>query len=169
MKWIGFICILLGCMGVGFCSVSEYKRQIVVLSQIAEMLRYLQENIKEQCMSLPEAFLHCSKRMRGEYQQFLQGVYEQLERFSGEDLALIWRGQAEKLKGKMKKEYFEMFYHCMDQTGFMSAKAQADALNLYEKELGAEIKKLSNQQDEKCKLYQSLGIISGIFLCVLLF
>ena len=57
----------------------------------------------------------------------------------------------------------------MAQTGFSDSGGQVQVLRLYEEELSDQIIKLEKQKEEKCKLYQSIGIMAGVFICILLF
>lgn len=169
MKWIGFVLILVGCGGIGFSDACNYQKNIQTLSSIKQMMQYIEELVGQQHLPLTEALLRCAQRMDGPYQTFLLRVTEQMDQFCGEDIALIWQKQAQSLKKLLGKNYYGAFCHCMDQTGFASATAQAEAIRQYERQLSDILKNLIAQREEKCKLYQSLGIIGGIFICVLLF
>ena len=169
MKWIGFLLILSGCTGIGLSYINEYTRRIDVLTNIRGMMHYIQEMITYEKLPLAEAIGRSGQRMEGIYQTFLTEVARQMELFSGEELLLIWQEQAQQLKKVIAKQDYQEFLHCMDQTGFATASSQGAAIRQYEAELTERINALVAQREEKCKLYRSLGILSGIFICVLLF
>ena len=168
MKWIGFFFIIFGCSGIGISNTLDYNKRIETLTKIRQMMHYIQDMIRQEHLSLTEAIGRCGQRMDGVYGEFLMRVAEQMDVFCGEDIALIWRKQAAGLQKELGKQYYSGFEHCMDQTGFATAQAQADAIRQYERQLSDIIQNLVSQREEKCKLYQSLGIIGGIFICVLL-
>lgn len=169
MKWIGFLMIMTGCAGIGFSYINEYTRRIEALTQIRDMMHYVQEMITQERLPLFEAVQRSGQRMEGAYRTFLLEVARQMELFSGEDIALIWHKQAEGMQRLIARQDYQDFVHCMDQTGFATADAQGTAICRYESQLSEKINLLSRQKEEKCKLYRSLGILSGIFICVLLF
>lgn len=168
VKWIGFLCIVLGSSGIGISGTRDYNRRIETLTQIKQMMHYIQDMVRQEHLPLSEAIGRSALRMEGIYGDFLSDVASQMELFCGEDIALIWHKQAEKLKKLLGKQYYAEFEHCMDQTGFATATAQADAIRQYERHLTEKIQELNAQREEKCRLYQSLGVIGGIFICVLL-
>lgn len=168
MKWIGFGFIIFACSGIGISNKIDYDNRIETLTKVRQMMHYIQDMVRQEHLPLTEAVLRCGQRMDGIYGEFLMEVARQMDVFCGEDIALIWRKQADCLKKKLGKQYYTDFEHCMDQTGFAVAEAQADAIRQYERQLSDIIQKLVSQREEKCKLYQSLGVIGGIFICVLL-
>lgn len=169
MKWIGLICVLLGCNGIGFSNAFSYDRQIAVLDQIRQMMHYIEEMVGLQKLPLTEAIGRCALRMSDPYKAYLENIAGKMELFCGEDIALIWQKQSQDLQRLLGKKYYEGFMHCMDQTGFASASEQAKAIEHYVRQLDTTIKALKLERNEKCKLYQSMGIIGGLFICVLLF
>lgn len=169
MKWIGFIMIILGCTGVGFSYINEYTRRIEVLKNLQSMMHYIQEQITYEKLPLAEAIARSGQRLSGSYRDFLSEVARQMALFSGEEIATIWQGQAQQLEKVISRQDYQEFVHCMDQTGFATASSQGAAIRQYESALTDRMNVLIAQREEKCKLYRSLGILSGIFICVLLF
>ncbi len=169
MKWIGFMLVMVGCGGIGLSLVGEYAMRIRVLEQIRNMMHYINDFVLYECTSLPEAFGRAAQRVEAPFSDFLRKTAQQMDEFSGEDISFLWQSNAEMLKGHMTKKDYAQFLQCMQQTGFMDVKGQSQALKAYEQELSLNIHRLLQQKEEKCKLYQTLGIMSGVFVCILLF
>ncbi len=168
MKWIGFLLVLAGTGGVGFSLVEEYSLRIRTLMQVRDMMRYINDMILYEYASLPDAFRRVAVRIEPPFSDFLKKVAEQMEEFSGEDISFIWKSNVQMLRGIMNKKDYGEFSECMQQTGFMDAKGQSQALKAYEQRVELLLHRLSEQKEEKCKLYQTLGIMSGVFVCILL-
>nr|MBQ8253339.1 stage III sporulation protein AB [Lachnospiraceae bacterium] len=168
MKWIGFLLVLAGTAGVGFSLVGEYTLRLRVLEQIKTMMHYINDLILYENACLPEAFRKTSVRMEEPFRGFLQKVAEQTEEFNGEDISFLWKNNGQMVRGHMNKKDYEEFLGCMQQTGFMDVKGQSQTIKAYEQHLELLIHKLSEQKEEKCKLYQTVGIMSGLFVCILL-
>lgn len=168
MKWIGLFLVLSGAGGVGFSLVGEYSMRIRMLGQIRDMMHYMNDLILYEYASLPEAFARTAQRMEEPFAAFLKKVSGQMDDFSGEDLSFLWKSNAHMLKEKLNKKDYKEFAECMQQTGFSDVKAQSRALKEYEQRLELLLHRLSEQKEEKCKLYRTLSIMSGIFVCILL-
>lgn len=167
MKWIGFLLIIAGCSGIGFTCVADYTKRLVSLEQLVKMIGYISNDIEVHNIPLAEAIRRCENRMEGNYKKFLHLVSEKMESFSGEDIALIWKNEAPLLRCELAKRDYELFLNCMDQTGFMDAKAQKQVLNEYQNMLKQLMEELAKKKEDTCKLYRTIGILSGLFLCVL--
>ncbi len=168
MKWIGFLLVLAGAGGIGFSLVGEYVLRIRTLGQIRDMMHYINDLVLYEYASLPEAFAKAADRMEAPFADFLKKVAGQLEEFSGEDICFLWKSNAQMLKDTLNKKDYEEFSDCMQQTGFSDAKGQSQALKAYEQRLELTLHRLSEQKEEKCRLYRTLGIMSGVFVCILL-
>ncbi len=169
MKWIGFLLVLAGTGGVGLSLAGEYTMRIQTLRRIRDMMHYINDLILYEYASLPEAFARTAQRMDAPFSDFLAKVAVQLEEFSGEDVSFLWKNNAQMLKDIMKKKDFAEFTECMQQTGFSDAKGQSQALKAYEQRLELLLHRLTEEKEEKCRLYRTLGIMSGVFVCILLF
>ena len=169
MKWVGFLMILSGCIGIGYSYINEYRGRIDALSNIRNMMHYIQEMITLEKLPLSEAIARTAQRMEESYKDFLEEVARQLDIFSPEELVTIWQTQGRQMKKVLGGKDLEEFLHCMDQSGFASAASQGAVIRQYESELSKRVTALTREREEKCKLYRSLGILSGIFICVLLF
>lgn len=169
MKWIGFLLVLAGTGGVGLSLAGEYTMRIQTLGRIRDMMHYINDLILYEYASLPEAFAKAAQRMEAPFSDFLMKVAVQLEEFSGEDVSFLWENNAQLFKNIMKKKDYAEFTKCMRQTGFSDAKGQSQALKAYEQRLELLLHRLTEEKEEKCRLYRTLGIMSGVFVCILLF
>lgn len=169
MKWVGFLLVLAGTGGIGFSLVGEYTMRIRMLGQIRDMMHYINDLVVCEYASLPEAFHRTADRVEAPLSVFLKKVAEQMDAFSGEEVSFLWKNSAAMLKESMNKKDYKEFLECMQQTGFSDAGGQSRALKAYEQRLELQLHRLSEQKEEKCKLYQTIGIMSGVFVCILLF
>lgn len=168
MKYIGFLLLLTGCTGLGMSFAEDYRERIRVLSQIDKMLCFLSDRILTEKDSLPEAFFHTSKRFDGTWKQFLKEMYEETENQNGKTLVEIWREKSSNLQKVMEERDYILFQDAMKQTGFSTETGQLSALKDYQARIREQLKELTEQKKEKCKLYQSLGIMCGILIIVIL-
>lgn len=168
MKWIGLCMILAGCSGMGLCFAGDYTKRIIALGQLEQMLGFIRDEISLHCLPLCTAIQRCAGRMDGIYQQFLHEVGSSLEQFSGEDIAVIWRGHAKIINKDITKKEYELFVHGMDQTGFLDSATQAEVLSQLQQSFFEQKKELMQKKEETVKLYRTIGILAGVFVCILL-
>lgn len=168
MKYIGFLLLLTGCSGLGMCFAEDYKERIQVLSKIHKMLCLISDRILTEKDSLPEAFFHTGGRFEGKWKQFLREMYEEMEKQSGKTLKEIWKEKSTILQDIIKERDFSAFQEAMKQTSFSTQAGQISAIKDYQMKVEEDLKELTEQKKEKCKLYQSLGIMSGILIVIIL-
>lgn len=168
MKYIGFLLLLTGCTGLGMAFAEDYRERIRVLSQIDRMLCFIKDRILTEKDSLPEAFFHTGERFEGKWKQFLREMYEETEQQNGKTLEAIWKEKTSILQELMEERDFVLFQDAMKQTGFSTETGQLSALKDYQIRIQEQIEELTKQKKEKCKLYQSLGIMCGILIIVIL-
>ena len=70
--------------------------------------------------------------------------------------------------GRLTKEDKEEFARFGESLGYLDVEMQKNAMKLYLKELEQKIEYLQKEIPQKRKLYQSLGVMGGIFLLILL-
>ena len=68
----------------------------------------------------------------------------------------------------MTKKDFEEFVQLGEYLGYLDMDVQKNTLEWYLQQLKTEIDALTEEMPVKKKLYQSLGVLSGIFLAILL-
>lgn len=168
MKYIGFLLLLTGCTGLGMAFAEDYRDRIRVLSQIDRMLCFINDRILTEKDSLPEAFFHTGGRFEGKWKQFLREMHEETEQQNGKTLEEIWKEKTSILQELMEERDFILFQDAMKQTGFGTETGQLNALKDYQIRIQEQVEELTKQKNEKCKLYQSLGIMCGILIIVIL-
>ena len=168
MKYIGFLLMFIGSSGLGMAFAEDYKQRILVLEKIRKMLTFICDRIRTEKDTLPEAFFHTGGRFDGKWKQFLRELYEESEKQTGVPLEEIWQEKSQILRQYMADEDFLQFKGAMKQTGFGTVEGQFEALTDYKQKVEKNLKELMEQKKEKCKLYQTLGVMCGILMIVIL-
>lgn len=168
MKYIGFLLLFTGCTGLGMSFAEDYKDRILVLEQIHRMLVFIADRILTEKDTLPEAFFHTGGRLDGKWKQFLREMYEETEKLEGKTIEEIWREKSVLLQDVMEERDFLLFKEAMKQTGFGTEAGQLGPLKDYQLRIEETIRELTGQKQEKCKLYQSLGLMCGLLIIVML-
>ena len=152
-------CLILSASSLlGVQKSRQFTKRIEQLQELQRIVLLIQGEILYKNAALPEA-LRSSAGKAGRADAF-DGV-----RFSD----LFETEIKEQLKGTaLTKEDKEEFARFGESLGYLDVEMQKNAMKLYLKELEQKIEYLQKEIPQKRKLYQSLGVMGGIFLLILL-
>jgi stage III sporulation protein AB len=170
MKIIGCILIILSTTGMGFYFSSIMKCRMEDLKEWKKLICLLRGDIRYASTPLPEAISSAGRRHEGNFHAFLNTVGTQLQELAGETLAAIWKSAAEKelsntsLNTKDKVQLIRFG----ENLGYLDKDTQMNTFELYLSQLDEEIADLSRTVKGKAYLYNSLGIMAGIFITIIM-
>lgn len=170
MKLAGCILIVTGTSGYGIWLAARYGERLETLEQLRQMIFLLKGQIIYANAPLEEAFEAVGRRTEGAMSELFLKVAERIREQEGEPFVQIWKeeigglGQETALTEKDKRTLSGMGEHL----GFMDREMQERNLLLYLEQLDLEIQGLREHKQERSRLYTSLGVMSGLFLAILL-
>ena len=153
MQAAGAVCIVSGASGFGFWMAGEYRRRLEQLLQLRQMIYMLKGQILYANAPLSEALEAVGKRFEKELSGLFTGAAGKIEQQSGTALT------------KQDRQYLaDLGKHL----GYLDRDMQERNLLLYLEQLDVQIQLLREHRQERCRLYSSLGIMSGLFLTILM-
>jgi stage III sporulation protein AB len=169
-KIIGCILVILSSAGMGFFFSNEVKCRIEDLKELRKLIVLLRGDIRYGNTPLPEAVSSIARRHRGCYSPFLTKVSVRLNELSGLTFQDIWKEAVENelndtslsKKDKLQLQQFG------ENLGYLDKDMQMNTLELFLSQMEEEIKELSKTVKEKSYLYNSLGIMAGIFIAIVM-
>lgn len=170
LKNAGILLILLSGTGLGYSKGREFVFREKNIRIFLQLVIFLKGEIRCGNTSLPDAFREISGRMTGIYRGFLEEFCEGLENSTGRSLGDVYRQCAlEKFrKIPLSEEERELIASLGMRLGYLDREMQLRQLELCEEETLYCLEKLRRELPEKKKIYQSLGVMGGILLAVLL-
>lgn len=168
MRILGGLIFLLGTAGFGMYQAASFEAGIEALKQAADMMRYLITQIQVENASLPESICKVSARMDGAIGKVLQNIQRSSNKNDGKPLFEIWQEEMTALEGEFAPKDLDLLTHLFDQTGFYDTKAQLQRLQMTLETFTDEIRLREGQKEKQCRLYQSMGLMIGIFVIILL-
>lgn len=170
LKIIGCICVMSSCAGIGLYFSATLKERFAYLKELKKILLLLRGDIRYANTQLSEALSSISMRHKGEFRSFLSWVSEQMEQMQGKTIADIWKeGVEQKLKNApLSKKDIEALISFGSNLGYLDKDMQLSTIDLYVSTLEAEIEETSRTMKEKSYLYNSLGIMAGVFIAIVL-
>lgn len=168
MRILGGLVFLLGTAGLGVYHAAVYESGLEELKRAADMIRYLITQIQVENASLPESICKVSVRMEGVMGEILHNIQETAGKNDGKPLFEIWQEEMSRLDGKLGAKDLELLVHLLDQTGFYDTKAQLQRFQAALEVFTEEIRLREEKKEKQCRLYQSVGVMIGLFVMILL-
>lgn len=170
LKIIGMLCIICSTSGIGFLKGRDLVQRLEQLKCLQRFVIMLRGEINYVHTPLPEALYQISKKIENPFHDFLENVSKELEIKQGRGLKETWEKRLESdfFNTSLSKEDLEGFRNLGSQLGYLDTQMQVGTLNLYLEQLEMEIKRLDGSLSGSIKLYQSLGILAGTFVAVLM-
>jgi stage III sporulation protein AB len=169
-KIIGCILVIVSSTGMGFYFSSEMKNRIDDLKELKKLIGLLRGDIRYASTPLPEAIDAISRRHNGRFSTFFHHVSVKLHELSGLTFPEIWK-EAATLKlvetSLSKKDKLQLMQFG-ESLGYLDKDMQMNTLELYISQLEDEIAELAKSVKEKSYLYNSLGIMAGIFITIIM-
>lgn len=168
LKVIGGMIVILASSGLGLSFCEDLRENQRMLKDLRQMMIYIMNRIEASCDSLAEAFIHTAKRVKKPYSLFLENVYQRMIQNEGQNIKELWEEEAVLLNKTVPEKELEILKACMGQTGFSQKNQQMQMIQEYILYLENEIQSVEKTKAEKCKVFQTLGIMAGILMVVIL-
>lgn len=170
MRVTGCILIIGSCSGMGWLFGDEIKRRIDDLKAAKTVAMLLRGDIRFAHTALPEALENVAKRHEGSLAPFLKKIASELKKYTGATFSQIWcKAVAEDLKStaltKKDKEYLNQFG---EQLGYLDKDMQLNHIDLFISQMEEQIKEISIDAKDKIRMYQSLGVLFGILVTIVI-
>lgn len=170
IKVIGCILVISSTTGMGFFFSSEMKGRIEDLREFRKLVVLLRGDIRYANTPLPEAISSLARRHNGRFHAFFEKVSIKLQELSGQTFSEIWKaavGNEMKDTSLTKKDKLQLIQFG-ENLGYLDKDMQLNTLDLYISQLEDELTELSKSVKEKSYIYNSLGIMAGIFLTIIM-
>lgn len=170
LKIIGSIFIIGSTSLFGYLLGKEKTNRLAQLRDLKKLLYQLRGEIQYGYTPLPEAMGNLGSRSETVFSGFFLDMEEQLKGYEGSSFYSIWKaGVEEKLKNtalnKADKRKLTAFG---ENLGYLDQDMQIRTIELYIEGLEEEINTESKAQKEKIRLCQLLGVLSGIFVTIVM-
>ncbi len=170
VKIFGALLVILSCSTIGVYFSSLVRGRVADLRAMKKNITILRGDIKYGNTTLPEAIGAISRRNVDNFKEFFAGVEQDLLSSSGLSFQTIWE---EGTKNYMKNSYMnqqdrEQLNHLGENLGYLDKEMQLKTIDFYIEQLDHELQDSIATMKEKTRLYNMLGILSGLFLAVVL-
>ena len=163
-KWIGSILIIVACSGMGISQSQEMQRHLNELEELKKLFYLLRSELQYTRAPFGEVFEKIARKTKESYSTWLLDLCERLRNKGTGSFWEIWCQSIEKdLTGsRLKKDELEELKNVGKNLEYM------ESLDLFLEQLEYQTKNTRELYRSKRKLCQSMGIMGGIFLVILL-
>ncbi|MGF7143444.1 stage III sporulation protein AB [Anaerotaenia torta] len=170
MKGIGCVMVILSSAGIGFYFSSEMKSRIEDLKELKKLIGLLKGDIRYGNTPLPEAISAIAGRYRGSFRSFFCRTSARLMELSGQTFTEIWKNAVEQelVKTSLSKKDRLALISFGENLGYLDKDMQMNTFELYLSQLEEEIGELTRTVKERSYLYNSLGIMAGVFISIVM-
>lgn len=163
-KVIGSIIVIVVCTVMGAEKSREFQQHLNALEEIKKIFILLRSEMHYTKAPFSELFLKISKKVGGVYQKWLSQLSINLKKHEKGTLQEIWRESVHKYlkESQLTKEELNELSRIGNSLGYL------ETIDLYLEQLEISIQGTREELKNKKKLYQSMGIMCGIFLVIVL-
>lgn len=171
IKLIGCFLVIASSTAMGFFFSNEMKCRVENLKELKKLIVLLRGDIRYANTPLPEAISAIARRNPGNFEAFFKRTSQKLQELSGQTFAEIWKDAVNKELNEtsLTKKDKSNLISFGENMGYLDKDMQLNTLDMYITQLEEEIKETSKTVKEKAYLYNSLGIMAGIFIAIIMF
>ena len=169
-KTMGGVLVIAATSMWGHTAAERVKNSYDQLQYLQKLLYLLRSEILYARSYLGEAFLQIGQKAKSPYREWLLGLCSQMEGERGGTFAEMWEVSTKaglKDSGLLESELLRLAAFG-SQLGIADAEMQVKLLDLYLDELRLTMDELREEMRTKIRICHCLGVMSGIFITVLL-
>ncbi len=170
LKTIGGVLVIAATSVWGHAAAERVKNGYEQLLYLQKLLYLLRSEILYARAYLGEAFWQIGQKARSPYREWLIGLCSQMEKEQSGTFASMWEEGTKaglKASGLPEGEILRLAAFG-NQLGIADVEMQVKTLDLYLEELRISMEEMREEMRTKIRLCHCLGVMSGIFITVLL-
>ena len=171
MKMAGAL-LIIGMASIwGIIKAEKAKNQLENMKYLQRIICLIQSEIRYSRAFLGEIFFNIGQGVKEPYKKWLLEMSEKTNAFCGESFENIWKDSISRnLKVLNLPEHeMETLKSLGNQLGYADVQVQMKLMDLYQEHLDRTIREVHEQLQTKVRLYHCLGVMSGLFVAVVLF
>ena len=154
----------------GITKAEKVKNQLENMKYLQRIISLIQSEIRYSRAFLGEIFANIGQGAKEPYKNWLLDMSERVNVFTGEKFEDIWKESVHRyLKVlDLPEQELEALKSLGNQLGYADIQVQMRLLDLYQEHLERTIREVHGEVQTKVRLYHCLGVMSGLFVAVLL-
>ncbi len=170
LRLIGCVCVTAACGGLGIMKARQWSDHRKMLEQLRKMIYLLRGEILYAHAPLGEALRRVGDKSSGPGAAWFGKMAERVRNQEGDSFYTIWGEELDRQGKKLllsRREYQEL-RELGEHLGYLDLDMQDRTIALYLEQLDMSIGFYREHERERIRMCASLGIMSGLFLAVIL-
>lgn len=170
LKVTGILLLIVGSVGVSMDKIHTDTIKIQHLKQIRDLIVYLIGEISHTHLPIPDVCEEYADKAEGELKDVLQKITQKYKENPGQSFQTVWNDILSEVL-KTRKEYVEagkLLLLLSKAFGYTNIHVQIAQLEQYFRELETRIAQKEKKFQDSKKLILCFGIMSGLFVSILL-
>lgn len=169
MKLAGGILVILAAVFYGWRLSAEQQEHMEQLLSMKEMFLMMAGEISYTKTPLREAFLRIAGQNKEPFSGFLKKAAEELGE-NQESMGVFWKNLVDREEERFlfSREERELLKRAGENFGYLDGQMQLKNLELYIGQAEVMIERFQKELKEKQKLAQTLSVMCGLFVIILL-
>lgn len=169
LKLVGAFLILVAAILFGVQMKQQLAEHVRQLLGLKEVLMMLAGEISYGKIPLSEAFLHIAERGKEPFGQVFREVSRRMEQERNHTLYEIWQSAVKHHEEifTFSEDEMRIWMNLGENFGYLDMQLQLNNLRLYGQQIEEKLVQAQKELAVKQKLYQSLSVMSGLFLILI--
>lgn len=165
-KWIGAICIIVGCGGCGLSAANAGRRETRMLRELLRAIQLMECELQYNLTPLPDLCRQAGMNSSGTVREVFANLARELD-WQTEPDARSCMAQALEKSHTMTRRLRQLFLQLGDSLGRFDFSGQMKELQHLHAACEAELHNTTYHQESRLRTYQTLGFCAGIALAIL--
>ncbi len=167
LKWIGGICIVLGCGSTGFLMAANQRREERYLRMLVSLLEYMVCELQYKLTPLPELCSKVAEQASGCLKKLFHTLCQELEDQISPDASICMTTALGKT-GNIPETAKLCLLSLGKSLGKFDIEGQVKGITSVKEDCSVFLDALNNNKEQRLRSYQTLGICAGAGLAILL-
>lgn len=165
-KWIGALIIITGCGGFGFAIASGYRQTMKRLRQLIHALTFMDCELQYRLTPLPELCRQTGREVTGQLRDIFTNLAMELDHQTAPDVSGCMTAALKRSPdpGPILRRHLVRLGHIL---GRFDLSGQLKGISSVKTACVQELHLLENDQHQRIRCYQTLGLCAGAALVIL--
>lgn len=169
IKFIGGILVIISSslLGISFCN--DVRKRIELMMEFKNLLYIVRSGMEYNRFVLPEIFEGSAGMVKGEASRLAELTADGLMQDEKREFFEVWTDSVAEVYGKTSVgKDLDMFYEAGRVMGILDMKLRISGIDSCIDALEDKIRSEQSEMPEKCRIRRNLGLLSGLFITIVL-
>ena len=167
MKWMGAICVIVGCGGCGFAMAVQHLNRIRILKNFLAVLDHMECELQYRATALPQLCRQAGEQSSGILRQIFVSLADELDAQIAPNAYLCMASVLER-QHSIDASFRNVLMEFSRNLGAFDIQGQLKGLANTRSQCRESLAALMDNKDSRLRSYQTLGLCVGAAVAILL-